>query len=92
MRHTLTDKAFAVALVLTATSPAWAQDQRPVDSSRSLSCSFSSDHGDTKIILNGRCSGAIDFSISVQIEHRYASRTRGHERTFREGRGSISDL
>ncbi|KFC64969.1 hypothetical protein FG93_04991 [Bosea sp. LC85] len=92
MRHALTDKAFAVALVLTATSPAWAQDQRPAGSSQSLTCSFSGDHGEGKITFNGRCSGALDFSLSVQIERGSASRTRGHERTFRQGTGPIADL
>ena len=81
-----------MAFVLTAISPAWAQDQRPGGSSQSLTCSFSRDHGETRITLSGRCSGALDFSLSVQIERRDASRTRGHERTFREGTGSIADL
>lgn len=92
MRHALTDKAFAVALVLTATAPAWAQDQRPAEPSRSITCSFSGDHGETKLTLNGRCSGLLDFSISVQIERGSASRTRGHERPFRQGTGPDTDL
>ena len=91
MRHTLTDKAFAVALVLAATSPAWAQDQRP-GFSQSLTCSFSHDQGETRITLSGRCSGALDFSLSVQIERWDASRTRGQERTMREGTGPIADI
>ncbi len=91
MRHTLIDKAFAVALVLAATSPAWGQDQHP-GFSQSFTCSFSGDQGETRLTLSGRCSGALDFSLSVQIERRDASRTRGQERTFREGTGPISDL
>jgi hypothetical protein len=92
MRHDLTNKAFAAALALIASSPAWAQDQRPGGSSQSLACKFSRDHEDSRIILNGSCSGALDFSISLRIETRSASRTRGYERTFREGTGPVSDL
>jgi hypothetical protein len=92
MRHDLTNKAFAAVLALIASSPAWAQDQRPGGSSQSLACKFSRDHEESRIILNGSCSGALDFSISVRIETRSASRTRGYERTFREGTGPVSDL
>lgn len=92
MRHDLTNHAFAVALALIATSPAWAQDQRPRESSQSLACKFSRDHEETRIVLNGSCSGALDFSISIRIETRSASRTQGYERTFREGTGPVADL
>jgi hypothetical protein len=92
MRHDLTNHAFAAVLALIATSPCWAQDQRPAGSSQSLTCKFSRDYEESRIILNGSCSGSLDVSISVRVETRSASRTRGYERTFREGTGLVADL
>lgn len=92
MRHDLMCKAFAAAVVLTVTSPAWAQDQRPRGSGQSLACKFNGDHEESRITFNGSCSGALDFDISVRIETRHNSRTRGHERTLRDGAGPIADL
>lgn len=91
MRHSFADMAFAAALVLAATSPAWAQDQHP-GFSQSFTCSFSGDQGETRLTLSARCSGALDFSLSLQFERRDASRTRGQERVFPEGTDPSADL
>lgn len=92
MRQDLVNKAFAAALISTVTLPAWAQDQRPGGSRQSLACKFSSDREGSRITFNGGCSGALDFDISVRIETRFNSRTRGYERTLREGAGPVVDL
>lgn len=93
MRHDITTHALAAVLALIATSPAWSKGPGPVKSSQSITCKFSRDHQGSRLILNGSCSGAIDFSISIQVETPSASRTRGwYERTPRQGTGHVVDL
>ena len=66
--------------------------QNAGERSHNLTCEFDGDRQGSRVTLQGRCSTAVIFGTTVQIDLTVDPKTGRYDGSFREGRGTVADL